>query len=34
LRARGARIIHILPDGETLEIDEATLPSIWRDDWQ
>ncbi len=29
LRARGARIIHILPDGETLELDEATLPSIW-----
>ena len=34
LRARGARLIHILPDGETLEMDEATLPSIWRDDWQ
>ncbi len=29
LRARGARIIHILPDGSTLEIDETTLPSIW-----
>ena len=29
LRARGARVIHILPDGETLEIDEASLPSIW-----
>ena len=29
LRARGARLIHILPDGATLEIDEATLPSIW-----
>ncbi|HEX8162039.1 MAG TPA: DUF488 domain-containing protein [Pyrinomonadaceae bacterium] len=29
LRARGARLIHILPDGATLEIDEASLPSIW-----
>jgi uncharacterized protein (DUF488 family) len=29
LRARGARLIHILPDGETLELDEASLPSIW-----
>ena len=29
LRARGARLIHILPDGATLEIDETTLPSIW-----
>lgn len=29
LRARGARIVHILPDGETLEIDETKLPSIW-----
>ena len=29
LRARGARIIHILPDGNTLELDETTLPSIW-----
>jgi uncharacterized protein (DUF488 family) len=29
LRARGARLIHILPDGATLEIDEAALPSIW-----
>ena len=24
-----ARLIHILPDGTTLEIDETTLPSIW-----
>lgn len=30
LRERGARIIHILPDGDTLELDEATLPSIWQ----
>lgn len=29
LRARGANIIHILPDGETLECDESQLPSIW-----
>ncbi|HKP87406.1 MAG TPA: DUF488 domain-containing protein [Blastocatellia bacterium] len=29
LRARGAEIIHILPDGETLECDESRLPSIW-----
>ncbi|MDQ3819203.1 MAG: DUF488 domain-containing protein [Acidobacteriota bacterium] len=30
LRGRGARIKHILPDGEVLELDEASLPSIWR----
>jgi uncharacterized protein (DUF488 family) len=29
LRERGARIIHILPDGSTLETDESKLPSIW-----
>ena len=29
LRARGARLIHILPDGETLETDETLLPSVW-----
>ena len=29
LRARGARLIHILPDGDALELDEASLPSIW-----
>lgn len=29
LRARGARVIHILPGGDTLELDEAALPSIW-----
>ena len=30
LRARGARLLHILPDGETLELDEASLTSIWQ----
>jgi uncharacterized protein (DUF488 family) len=29
LSARGARLIHILPNGDALEIDEASLPSIW-----
>ncbi|MCA1591529.1 MAG: DUF488 domain-containing protein [Acidobacteria bacterium] len=29
LRAHGARLIHILPGGGTLEVDETTLPSIW-----
>jgi uncharacterized protein (DUF488 family) len=29
LRARGARILHILPDGKLLETDESKLPSIW-----
>ncbi|MFL6215784.1 MAG: DUF488 family protein [Blastocatellia bacterium] len=29
LRARGARVIHILPDGELLEVDESQVPSIW-----
>lgn len=29
LRARGASLIHILPNGDTLELDEAALPSIW-----
>jgi uncharacterized protein (DUF488 family) len=29
LRARGARLIHILPNGDALEVDEASLPSIW-----
>ena len=29
LRARGARLIHILPDGDALEVDESSLPSIW-----
>ncbi|HEX5708731.1 MAG TPA: DUF488 domain-containing protein [Pyrinomonadaceae bacterium] len=30
LRARGARLVHILPDGDALELDEAALPSIWQ----
>jgi uncharacterized protein (DUF488 family) len=30
LKMRGARIIHILPDGQTLELDETSLPSIWQ----
>lgn len=29
LRERGARIIHILPDGRDAEFDESALPSIW-----
>ncbi len=29
LRSRGARILHILPDGIILELDESALPSIW-----
>ncbi|MGH9942976.1 MAG: DUF488 family protein [Pyrinomonadaceae bacterium] len=29
LRSRGARLVHILPDGSTLETDETLLPSIW-----
>lgn len=29
LKAKGARVIHILPDGETLEFDESTAPSLW-----
>src|SRR5689334_2241110 len=29
LKARGARVIHILPNGETLELDERTVPSLW-----
>jgi len=32
LRARGARLIHILPSGDTLEVDEAALPSIWKEE--
>ncbi len=30
LRERGARLLHILPGGDILEIDEASLPSIWQ----
>ena len=29
LRERGARVLHILPDGSTLELDESLLPSSW-----
>jgi len=30
LRAKGiSRIIHILPNGDPLEIDESAIPSIW-----
>ena len=30
LRAKGVeRIVHILPNGETTEFDEAAVPSIW-----
>ena len=30
LRAKGIdRIIHILPNGEAIEFDESTVPSIW-----
>jgi uncharacterized protein (DUF488 family) len=30
LRERGARIKHILPGGDVVELDEAALPSIWQ----
>jgi uncharacterized protein (DUF488 family) len=30
LRAKGVdRIIHILPNGETIEFDESSVPSMW-----
>lgn len=29
LKAKGANIIHILPNGETIEFDESAVPSIW-----
>lgn len=29
LRAKGVKVIHILPNGEKLEIDEGLFPSIW-----
>ena len=29
LRARGAQLKHILPNGEAVEFDESALPSIW-----
>ncbi len=30
LKARGARVLHILPDSRVLELDEAALPSLWQ----
>lgn len=30
LKRRGANVIHILPDGALLEIDETRVPSVWR----
>lgn len=29
LKTKGARVVHILPNGETLEFDESTAPSLW-----
>lgn len=29
LRAKGVKVIHILPNGERIEIDEGLFPSIW-----
>jgi len=29
LRERSARVIHILPEGDTLETDESQLQSLW-----
>lgn len=29
LKRRGVRVLHILPDGSILEIDESQVPSIW-----
>ncbi|HMJ08254.1 MAG TPA: DUF488 domain-containing protein [Pyrinomonadaceae bacterium] len=29
LKAKGARMIHVLPNGESIEIDETLVPSIW-----
>ncbi len=30
LKAKGAaRIVHILPEGDSIEFDESALPSIW-----
>ncbi len=29
LRARGAHLSHILPDGNLIELDESTLDSVW-----
>lgn len=29
LKKRGARVVHILPDGDPMEIDEERVPSEW-----
>jgi uncharacterized protein (DUF488 family) len=29
LRARGVKLLHILPNGELAEFDESQVPSIW-----
>lgn len=29
LRAKVAKIVHILPNGKTLEFDESVAPSLW-----
>ena len=29
LKARSLRVVHILPDGGSIEIDESVVPSIW-----
>jgi uncharacterized protein (DUF488 family) len=29
LRERGAKLMHILPDGRAIEMDEASISSIW-----
>lgn len=29
LKRRGARVIHILPDGESLQLDEKSIPTVW-----
>jgi uncharacterized protein (DUF488 family) len=29
LRARGAELVHILPNGKTTQFDETIVPSIW-----
>lgn len=30
LKEHGARLRHILPNGDAIELDEAALPSIWK----
>ncbi len=32
LKRIGCRIMHIMPDGEIIELDEADIPSIWNAD--